>query len=63
MNLTENSHPAYILMAGSEEVEIAAGKSLKIETSSQGEEILDVVCPTGKKWSARVIVEIVETDV
>ena len=40
-------------------VAVAAGQSLKIETSPGGEEILDVVCPDGA--SVRITVEITET--
>ena len=41
---------------------VSAGQSVKIETSPGGEEILAVECPAGKAWSARIIVEITETD-
>jgi len=48
---------------GTDEVACPAGRSLKIETSPGGEEILDEECPVGKAWVARVSVEIIETDV
>lgn len=48
---------------GEVEIVIPAGKSLKIETSPGGEEILDVECPEGKVWSALVFVRLVQTDV
>ena len=63
MELQENSRPAFVLKSGNQDnITISAGKSLKIETSPDGEEILDVECPKGKVWSARIIIEINETD-
>jgi len=50
-------------LMGEVEIVIPAGKSLKIETSPGGEEILDVECPEGKVWSALVFVRLVQTDV
>ena len=43
-------------------ISVPAGQSLKIETGPEGEEILNEECPAGKAWSARIIVEITETD-
>ena len=47
---------------GSEEFEVLAGKTLKIETSPTGEQHLNVSVPAGKKWAVEVTVQIVETD-
>ena len=41
---------------------LAAGQSLKIETSPDGEDVLDVECLVGKAWVAEVTVVINEVD-
>ena len=51
-----------MIMAGEDEVVVAAGQSLKIETSPGGAEVLSEQCPAGKKWQVRVNVHITETD-
>ncbi len=43
-------------------IEVAAGQSLKIETSPHGSEILDVECPRGKVWILSINVCIEECD-
>ena len=53
---------AYDQLIGGSEFEVAAGQSLKIETSPDGEEVLDEECPVGKAWAVYVFVKIVETD-
>ena len=63
MELTEESLPARMKRRGCQTFAMAAGKSLKIETSPSGEEILDVEVPTGKAWQVTVNVHVVETDV
>ena len=46
----ETTHPLGLLrMSGGESFEVAAGKSLKIETSPRGEDIMDAEVPAGKK--------------
>lgn len=61
--LTDHVWTAKSIKSGSEEgASIAAGQSLRIETSPDGEEILNVQCPVGKSWTARIIVEITETN-
>ncbi|KKN86842.1 hypothetical protein LCGC14_0264010 [marine sediment metagenome] len=42
---------------------LAAGQFLKIETTPAGVEMLNAQVPVGKKWTIRVWVNIVETDV
>ena len=42
---------------------VTAGKTLAIETSPAGDEILSEVVPAGKTWSVSIIVDITETDV
>ena len=44
-------------------VALAAGKTLKVETSPAGEEILTAVVPAGKVWSITIVIDITETDV
>lgn len=61
MILDEQVYP-HSIKRGFESVMIEAGKALKVETSPNGEEILEVVCPPGKKWLARLEVTIKETD-
>jgi len=63
MELRESNIPASNFKSGSQSgLVIPAGKKLTIETSPQGDEILDIECPAGKVWTARIIVEIVETN-
>jgi hypothetical protein len=63
ITLREDSHTAKVLRTGQDpEVSIPVGKSLVVETTPGGEEILKMTCPSGKVWTARVIVEITETD-
>lgn len=47
---------------GIQVVEMAAGKSLKIETTPAGFELLNVECPAGKSWVVQVQVTINEVD-
>lgn len=47
---------------GVAQLEITAGKSLKIETSPRGEEVLDVEVPAGKAWYVELSVLITETN-
>ena len=53
---------AYDQLLGGSEFALAAGQSLKIETSPDGEEILNEECPAGKAWAVYVFVKIVEID-
>jgi len=53
---------ASVKKLGLAQLELAAGKSLKIETSPQGEEILDAEVPAGKAWYVEMSVLITETD-
>ena len=55
--------PAGTMKTGHDSIPMTAGKSLKIETSPDGEEVLDIECPAGKAWSVRLDVTITETDV
>ena len=48
---------------GFESVQIPAGKSLRIKIVPGEEDMLNVMCPQGKKWVAKIHVNMVETDV
>lgn len=54
--------PAVFKYGQQSSVLLAAGQSLRIETTPNGIEVLDTECPAGKVWSVRVIVEVTETD-
>ena len=62
MDLNEKEVTAKTRKYGTDEVACPAGRSLKIETSPGGDDILDEECPAGKEWVVRVSVEIIETD-
>ena len=63
MDITEESKPARVIKKGYQhDVAVAAGKSLTIETSPQGVEILNTECPAGKAWTVYVYVQIEEVD-
>lgn len=63
MELNETSKPASVSKYASEGFSISAGKTLTIETSPVGEDILSVEVPAGKQWEVVLTVSIVETDV
>lgn len=44
------------------DIELAAGKSLKIETSPQGDELIDTEVPEGKVWKISIGINITEED-
>lgn len=60
--LFELSAPAQTILQGNGAVQIAAGKRLRIETTPDGEELLDVPVPSGKTWAIRVHVYVDESD-
>jgi len=53
---------ASVKKLGLAQLELAAGKFLKIETTPQGEEILNAEVPAGKAWIVEMSVLITETD-
>lgn len=63
MQLNTFSVPASVKKAGQGRYTVAPGKSLKIETSPQGEEILEAGPPAGKQWTVTLKVNIEESDV
>ena len=56
------SREAKYIYSGRDNVEVTEGKSFKIETSPNGDEILDVECPAGKRWNVYMRIYISETD-
>jgi hypothetical protein len=42
---------------------VEPGQILKGETTPGGAELFEFICPPGKLWNVRVILEITETDV
>lgn len=64
IELTEHIHTAKRILSGHESaIPVDPGQVVKIETSPGGVEIITTpACPVGKNWSARIILEITETD-
>ena len=57
------THPeGLIKKSGGESFSVSAGKSLKIETSPQGDDIMNEEVPDGKKWDVSVSIQVTETD-
>jgi len=59
MVLTDDSFPAISRRQCGTKISLAAGKRLKIETSPQGEELLDVQVPSGESWTVNLSVYVV----
>jgi len=62
ITLVETFQPCLIKAGGKSNVCLDAGQRLKIETSPNGEELLDTEVPEGKRWAIDVDVQIRETD-
>lgn len=62
IELSEDSVSARKIMVGDDTFTVSAGKSLKVETSPAGEDLLDEECPAGKSWECTIFVRITETD-
>lgn len=62
MEMVDISVEARNVQAGYALVTVGAGKVFKIETSPQGEDILNLTVPEGKVWSVQMNVQITETD-
>ena len=60
--LSEYNIPVSRKLIGDEKIDAVAGQSVKIETSPNGEELLDITVPAGKKWYVTLYVKIEETD-
>ncbi len=64
MRLLTSTIIAQVQKVGSEpKVNVPAGKSVKIETTPGGVEILNVVVPAGKRWEVSFGVDVREFDV
>ena len=61
ITLATEDRPARVTKMGSETFTAVAGKTVKIETSPQGVEILNATVPAGKTWTVTVHVYIMET--
>ena len=57
-----SEEPARTIKSAAGSFQVTAGQSLKIESSPQGEEILDEMCPAGKTWMVRVELSVIEQD-
>lgn len=55
------SIPCHVVKVGDAYFPLASGDRLKIETSPQGSEILDLTVPDGKSWNVTMFVRIEET--
>ena len=62
MDINWNENPAAINGTGGASITVPAGKSLKIETSPNGTEVLDAECPAGKQWKVHISVFIEESN-
>ncbi len=60
--LAEETRTAKTAKFGNDTFSLTAGKVLKIETSPDGEEVLNETVPSGKTWSVTVSVYIREVD-
>ena len=58
MELADTSVSARDLLWGAEGFDVAAGKTLKIETSPNGVTILEVEVPEGELWHIQINVQI-----
>lgn len=63
MELNESTITAKKEISGSDIINVSAGQSLKIETSPNGEETVDMECPEGKQWQVKIDIVVLETDV
>lgn len=61
MQLTVKQHP-HTQKTASDTFVVPAGKTLTVETSPGGEEILSAVVPAGKSWLVTVVIDVSETD-
>jgi hypothetical protein len=60
----ETAYPAgTVIKSGGDTFEVAAEKTLKIETSPGGVTYLNGTVPSGKKWIVHVIVKVEEVDI
>jgi len=62
MELSDQWEVPFVQKAGSQLIEVTAGKHFVIETSPAGEEILDEVVPEGKVWMVNIAIFVKEFD-
>ena len=62
IDLSTENVTAKNIYTGDDTFTLAAGKSLKVESSPNGEEHYDDTVPEGKSWSVTVFLRIEETD-
>lgn len=62
LTLLDRQVTAQTVHYGSATFAVPVGKTLKIETSPAGVDVLTATCPAGKAWTANVVVQIVESD-
>lgn len=62
MDIKWNTNPTVKNGTGSATVNVSAGQTLKIETSPDGIEVVEIVCPDGKKWSLHISVFVEESN-
>jgi len=62
MELNWKTNPSVKSSTAQGTITIPAGKTLKIETSAQGEEILQEIVPAGKVWTVHISVFVEERD-
>ena len=62
MILEENTNFGANLYSGRDRFILASGKHVKLETTPDGEELLDAVVPEGKQWEVTVSVSVAEKD-
>lgn len=62
ITLAEISITPKVHKDGNDTITLPPGKTMKIETSPDGEEIMNETVPAGKQWTITVGVHIVETD-
>ena len=63
IEFTNTQVTAKLLKTGQDTFTVSAGKSLRVETSPDGVEYLNLECPEGKSWKVMVYVSIEETNV
>lgn len=61
MELVKNPTPN-VTYTGKGDIPVSNGKHFKVETTPNGEDVLDVGPPEGKKWLVGITINVVETD-
>ena len=62
ITLDTTSSPPFNKSVGDTNFTLLAGETLKIETSPDGDDILDIEVPAGKAWDVSIFVKIICTD-